>query len=64
MKKKVRFDILIPFIIAALFSLFNLLDVYRRAENRVYDLLLHIRPTVPENESLLFIESNEFYREA
>ncbi|MQY76282.1 MAG: CHASE2 domain-containing protein [Spirochaeta sp.] len=44
MKKKIGFDLLIPLVAVAVFTLFNLLSFYRMAESRIYDLLLHIKP--------------------
>ena len=37
-KKKLGLDLLIPFIVAGVFSLANLLGFYRGAESRIYDL--------------------------
>ncbi len=55
-KRKLGLDLLIPLIVAGAFALLNLVDSYRLAENRVYDLFLHLKPAVPESKSLLFLD--------
>ncbi|MCK4463653.1 MAG: CHASE2 domain-containing protein, partial [Candidatus Omnitrophica bacterium] len=59
MKKKIGFDLLIPLVAVAVFTLFNLLSFYRMAESRIYDLLLHIKPAVAEDESILLIDVDD-----
>lgn len=58
-KQKPKLDLLIPFIVAGVFAAFNLLGFYRSAENRVYDLLLRVKPAVPENPALLFLDIDD-----
>jgi adenylate cyclase len=58
-KQKLGLDLLIPFAVAAFFSLANLLGFYRNAELRIYDLALHLKPAVPENPSLLFLDIDD-----
>jgi len=57
-KKSILF-LLIPLIVVGVFSLFNLTSFYKTAEHRVYDLLLHIKPSVPEDKSLLLIDIDD-----
>lgn len=59
MKKKIGFDFLIPLVAVTVFTLFNLLSFYRMAEGRIYDLLLHIKPAVAEDESILLIDVDD-----
>jgi len=59
MKKKIGFDLLIPLVAVAVFTLFNLLPFYRMAESRIYDLLLHIKPAVAEDEAILLIDVDD-----
>ena len=58
-KQKLALELLIPFIVAGVFSLANLADFWRGAESRVYDLLLHLKPAVPENPALLFVDIDD-----
>ena len=58
MRKK-RLDLLIPFVVAGVFSLANLVNLYRGAEWRIYDLLLHLKTPVPENPALLFLDIDD-----
>jgi len=58
-KRKWSFDFLIPLVAAGLFTALNLLPVYRSAERRFYDLLLHLRPAVPERQEFLFLDIDD-----
>jgi adenylate cyclase len=58
-KQKLGLDLLIPFVVAVVFSLANFLGFYRSAEWRIYDLALHLKPAVPENKSLLFLDIDD-----
>ena len=55
-KRKPGLDLAIPVLVAGVFALLNLLPFWATVENRAYDLLLHLRRTVPEDRSLLFID--------
>ncbi len=55
-KRKLGLDLVIPFVVAGVFILLNLFPISVTMENRVYDLLLHLRPEVAESRSLLFID--------
>jgi adenylate cyclase len=58
-KQKLGLDLLIPFVVAGVFALANLLGFWRGAESRVYDLALHLKPAVPENPALLFLDIDD-----
>jgi adenylate cyclase len=58
-KRKWSLDFLIPIVAAAVFAALNLLPVYRGAERRVYDLLLHLKPAVPERREFLFVDIDD-----
>jgi adenylate cyclase len=51
--------ILIPLLVAGAFTALNQLDFYTGLERSVYDLLLHVKPAVPEEESLLFLDIDD-----
>lgn len=59
MKKKIGFSFLIPIVVAGIFAAFNQFNFYQVAENGTYDLLLHIKPAVPEDESILLIDIDD-----
>jgi len=58
-KQRWSFDILVPVLVAGAFAALNLLPVYRGAERRFYDLLLHLKPAVPERDELLFVDIDD-----
>jgi adenylate cyclase len=51
--------ILIPLLVAGAFAALNQLDFYIGLERSVYDLLLHVKPAIPEDESLLFLDIDD-----
>ncbi|UCF97357.1 MAG: CHASE2 domain-containing protein [Spirochaetaceae bacterium] len=51
--------ILIPLLVTGAFAALNQLDFYAGAERSVYDLLLHVKPAIPQEESLLFIDIDD-----
>ena len=51
--------ILIPLLVAVAFAALNQLDFYTGLERSVYDLLLHVKPAIPEDESLLFLDIDD-----
>ena len=59
MKKKPSFMYFIPLLSAGLFSLLSLVPFYQAAENRLYDLLLHVKPAVPEDEAILLVDIDD-----
>ena len=56
-KKNVFF--LIPIIAVIIFSLLGFLDFYKFAEYFVFDLMLRIKPGIPEHESILIIDIDD-----
>jgi adenylate cyclase len=58
-KQKVGLDLLVPVVVAGMFAALNLLAFFRSGDNRLYDLLLHLKPGVPENKSLLIIDIDD-----
>lgn len=50
---------LIPITISILFTLLNLTGFYKSAEDSVYDILLHFRKGIPENDSLLLVDIDD-----
>ena len=59
MKKKVSVVFLVPVLTAAFFSTLNVFDFYRTAEHRIYDILLHVKPAVPEDSSILLLDVDD-----
>ena len=59
MKKKQLFVYLIPLFSALVFSLLSLVPFYKVAEYRLYDLLLHVKPAVPEEEAILLVDIDD-----
>jgi adenylate cyclase len=59
MKRKNRYLFLIPLIIAAFFSTANFTRLYRIIDNKLYDFLLRVKPGIPENESILFVDIDD-----
>jgi len=51
--------ILIPLVVAGAFAALNQLDFYTSLERSVYDLLLHVKPAIPEEQSLLFLDIDD-----
>ncbi|MCD6122736.1 MAG: adenylate/guanylate cyclase domain-containing protein [Spirochaetales bacterium] len=59
MKAKKTFILLIPFIVVGLFTILHFGKFYRNADWKVYDLMLHIKPPVRENKSILFLDVDD-----
>ncbi len=59
MKKRFFYIMLIPITISILFTLLNLTGFYKSAEDSVYDILLHFRKGIPENDSLLLVDIDD-----
>ncbi|MBN2552077.1 MAG: CHASE2 domain-containing protein [Spirochaetales bacterium] len=57
--KRIWLVILIPILAAGVFAALNQLDFYKGAERSVYDLLLHVKRAVPQEESLLFVDIDD-----
>jgi adenylate cyclase len=58
-KKKIRFDFFIPLTAAVVFAALNLFTFFQNGENRIYDQYLHIKPAVPEHESMLLLNIDD-----
>lgn len=59
MKKKVWSILLIPLLISSLFTALNVFDFYKTGDSKVYDFLLHFRPGIQENKSILLIDIDD-----
>ncbi|MFQ3621473.1 MAG: CHASE2 domain-containing protein [Spirochaetales bacterium] len=59
MWKKIQIGILVPIVSAAIFSLLNLFDFYATLEKRTYDALLHIKPAITEDPSILLLDVDD-----
>lgn len=59
MKRSGLLYALIPILAAGIFSVFHLLPFLETAENRVYDLLLQVKPAIPEHDSILLLEVDD-----
>jgi adenylate cyclase len=57
--KRIWLAILIPLLVSGVFAGLNQLDFYRGAERSVYDLLLHLKPAIRQEESLLFLDIDD-----
>ena len=52
-------DILIPVLVAAAFGALCLWPAFRGADNRVYDLLLHVKPAIAERTDIRLIDIDD-----
>ncbi len=60
MKKNIGITgLLIPIIVAIIFSSLNFVDFYTMIENKIFDLFLLIKPAVPEHESILLLNIDD-----
>ncbi len=59
MKIKNKVDLLIPFLIVAAFVALNFATFYKNAEWKAYDMMLHIKPAIPEEKQILFIDVDD-----
>jgi adenylate cyclase len=59
MNRKVAIVLIVPLVIAGLFSLFNLLENYETFESQIYDALLQVKPAIPEHEDILLLNIDE-----
>ncbi len=59
MKKKLLLVLLLPAVIASLFTILNIFDFYRNGEEKVYDMLLHLRPGIPENRDIILVDIDD-----
>ena len=58
-KKQYNLDFIIPVVTAAVFAVLNLTAFYNTVEHRIYDLLLHLKPKVPQEKSILFVDIDD-----
>jgi len=59
MKKKAWSFLLIPLLISSLFTFLNVFDFYKTGDSNVYDFLLHLRPGIQEDKSILLIDIDD-----
>jgi adenylate cyclase len=56
MKWRKSLYLLIPLVVATLFSLLGLFRFYKIAESKIFDFLLHVKPAAPEDRRLLLVD--------
>jgi len=59
MKKRIVTFVLIPVVVAAVFSVLNFFAFFETGEFRIYDLLLHVKPAIKEDPSILLLEIDD-----
>ena len=59
MKRSVNFTFFVPIIVVLVFGAANFLESYRTAEKRVYDTLLHVKPSVEEHPDILLVDVDD-----
>ncbi len=59
MKGIKRLDFLVPAIVAALFIVLGAVGALDPLEQKIYDTLLHVKPALPENPSILFMDVDD-----
>ncbi|MCF7929219.1 MAG: CHASE2 domain-containing protein [Spirochaetales bacterium] len=59
MKKKIAFDFLIPILIVAAVSVLSLAGLLSTAEHGMYDLFLHMKPQVEEDDRILLLDVDD-----
>lgn len=59
MQKKIGYSVLIPVIAVVAFTGLNFTEYYRTFENRFYDILLHVKPAVKEDPSILLLDVDD-----
>lgn len=59
MKKKIEWIYLIPIVVVMLFSVLSLFNFFDSGERGLFDLLLHIKPAVTEDKSILLIDIDD-----
>ncbi|TVQ17142.1 MAG: adenylate/guanylate cyclase domain-containing protein [Spirochaetaceae bacterium] len=57
--KKRLVELIVPLAAAAVFVLLNLVPFYQTAEQRIYDVLLGVKPPVPERPEVLFLNVDD-----
>ena len=56
---KNRFDFIVPAIVVVVFVVLAAVGAMDRIEQRVYDLFLHVKPAVAENQSILLLDVDD-----
>ena len=59
MNGKVNLKIIISILIVAVFSLLTYFGVLTTLENRLYDVLLHLKKEIPEDQRILLIDVDD-----
>jgi len=59
MKKKNKFYFFIPLVSSFLFILLFFTGLYKNPDCKIYDMLLHMKPAVSENENLLLLNIDD-----
>lgn len=56
MQKKIVLSLLVPSVVTLLFVVLGSIGVFNTLDNRIYDLLLHLKPEVPQSKSILLLD--------
>lgn len=59
MKKKFDLVFIIPVAVAMIFSILSLFSFFEAGEKLIFDILLHIKPAVSENKSIVLIDIDD-----
>jgi adenylate cyclase len=52
-------ELIVPAAAAAIFALLNFVPAFQTAEQRVYDLFLHLKPPIPERGEILLLDVDD-----
>jgi len=52
-------EFIVPIAIAAIFALLNITPFFQTAEQRIFDLFLHIKPAIPERAEILLLDIDD-----
>ncbi len=59
MKGKLRIDFFIPLLAVGIFVLLHFTTFYKNADEKLYDMFLHIKPPIAEEKSILFLDVDD-----
>jgi adenylate cyclase len=59
MKKRISFEFIIPVVVSISFTLLAFFGIFDIPEKRLYDQLLHIKPKIEEESSILLIDVDD-----
>ena len=59
MTRKFKKIFIIPIIVAFVFSFLSLFSFFQAGERRLFDILLHIKPAVSEDKSIVFLDIDD-----